>query len=321
MLNDLSKLLSQFTGELASLSSAALWALGSVIYGTTGRSLSALELNLLKVLVAILCFWITLFLQRSGISFTEPRAISYLVLSGILGIGFSDTFLFEGLKVMGSRRILLLKTIAPPLTALLAMITLQEQLSPTAWIGIVLVIGGVGSVIAERTAGSGIGVVNVKPLWVGVLYGILASVGEAVGSVLSRTALIEASSITPLQAAVIRLVSAVPFIGLWMLHQRQIPQLWQTAQIPAQRSETLRILGILIFAAFASTYLGIWMQQTGLKYTEAGIAQTLTTTSPLFVLPMVMILGERISIQSVVGVLVAIAGVALCFVKTHPFPL
>lgn len=77
-----------------------------------------------------------------------------------------------------------------------------------------------------------------------------------------------------------------------------------------------RLLAALVLAAFGGTYLGIWLQQVALKYTPAGIAQTLGATSPLFVLPVVAALGEVISIRAVLGVAIAIGGIALIFI-TH----
>lgn len=47
----------------------------------------------------------------------------------------------------------------------------------------------------------------------------------------------------------------------------------------------LRLLGIISITAFFSTYLAIWLQQISLKYSPTGVAQTLSSTSPLFILP------------------------------------
>ncbi|MFO7089320.1 EamA family transporter, partial [Arthrospira platensis PCC 7345] len=55
------------------------------------------------------------------------------------------------------------------------------------------------------------------------------------------------------------------------------------------------------------------LQQTALKFTAAGIAQTLTSTSPLFVLPIAIAMGDRVSWRAILGALVAIFGVAMLF--------
>ncbi|WP_256995571.1 EamA family transporter [Halomicronema hongdechloris] len=64
-------------------------------------------------------------------------------------------------------------------------------------------------------------------------------------------------------------------------------------------------------AAFIGTYLALWLQQMALKYAATGIAQALLGTSPLFILPIVVLLGERVSLRAILGVLVALGGVWL----------
>lgn len=74
-----------------------------------------------------------------------------------------------------------------------------------------------------------------------------------------------------------------------------------------------KLLFTVVLAAFFGTYLGIWLQQIALKYTAAGIAQSLLATSPLFVLPMAALLGDRISWRAISGVAIALSGIWLLF--------
>jgi len=46
---------------------------------------------------------------------------------------------------------------------------------------------------------------------------------------------------------------------------------------------------------------------------ELGVASTLLSTSPLFVLPIAAMLGETISRRAVLGAIITIAGVALLY--------
>ncbi|NJK72835.1 MAG: DMT family transporter [Synechococcaceae cyanobacterium SM2_3_60] len=139
-------------GAVAALCSAALWAAGSVIYTVAGRKITALELNLIKGVAAIAMLVATVVLLQRPLPTASWAVWVYLPLSGIAGIALSDTFLLEGFKLIGPRRVLLIKTVTPPLTALVAMLTLGEFLAPTNWLGIILVAIGVAWVITERTA-------------------------------------------------------------------------------------------------------------------------------------------------------------------------
>ena len=67
-------------------------------------------------------------------------------------------------------------------------------------------------------------------------------------------------------------------------------------------------------ALLLGTVGGIWLMQVSAMHADkAGIAATLLTTSPLFVLPIVAMIGEHLSKRAVLGALVTIAGVALLF--------
>jgi drug/metabolite transporter (DMT)-like permease len=76
-----------------------------------------------------------------------------------------------------------------------------------------------------------------------------------------------------------------------------------------------RFFAVLAGTSFASTFLAIWLQQIALKFTAAGIAQSLTSTSPLFVIPIAMARGEQVSSRAIAGVLMALGGVWLLFLQ------
>jgi drug/metabolite transporter (DMT)-like permease len=139
------------------------------------------------------------------------------------------------------------------------------------------------------------------------MWGILAAIAQALGAVISRYALIQ-SAVTPLESTLIRLIGGtVIVIGLLFLPVAQQTKMqWQLSR---------RSLGIIAIAAFVSTYLGIWLQQISLKFAPTGIAQTFLATSPLFILPIVALQGEKISLRAILGVVVSVAGIALMFIR------
>ena len=80
-----------------------------------------------------------------------------------------------------------------------------------------------------------------------------------------------------------------------------------------QQLNSLRRWAIIVLTVFIGTFLGIWLQQISLKYSAAGVAQTLFATSPLFVIPLVALMGERVSLRSLLGALLAIVGIGFLF--------
>lgn len=296
-----------FTGEMAALCAAFLWAVSSVIYDRLGQQIPPLTLNLLKGAIAIILLLITLLLHGEFLSAIAPVPLCLLLLSGVLGIGVGDTAFFTALNCLGARRALLMETLAPPMTAIGALF-LQEQLSVGAWCGILLTILGVAWVVTEQLPSSSVSPVNLAR---GISFGLLAALAMATGGVLSR-AVLATTNISPLWAALLRLIAAVLILLplAWLRGKREAVH-QDYAQIKIFQS--LPVFRAIFLAAFAGTYLGIWLQQTAIKFTAVGIALTLTNTSPLFVLPIAIYLGEKVSLRAIAGAVITISGIAVLF--------
>jgi drug/metabolite transporter (DMT)-like permease len=294
-------LLTDFRGELAALGAALIWAITSVIYVDFGRQLSPLVLNLVKGLIAIALLFLTLLLKNQLFPEVTFSVLGLLLLSGVVGIGLGDTAYFQALNCLGARRSLVLESLSPPLAALLALTFLGENLAIAAWFGIALTIFGVVWVVVERSPDT---IASAKP-WQGIGFGLLAALGQAVGAVLSRSAL-AGTAIDPLWSTFVRLLAGGLVLLVWLLVQgRSLDELKQLRD----RQALLTLIG----TAFASTYLAIWLQQTSLKYTATGISQALSATSPLFVIPIALLIGEKVSPRGVLGVFVALTGIWLLF--------
>ncbi|BDA68253.1 Protein of unknown function DUF6, transmembrane [Calothrix sp. PCC 7716] len=291
-----------YQGEIAALVAAILWAFASVVYGRVGAHIPPLHLNLIKGIIAIVLLLVTI-VATGGLSLViAPIPLCLLLLSGVIGIGLGDTAFLAGINSLGARRLLLLETLAPPMTAVFALIFLQERLNASAWCGVLLTILGVAWVISERTEKE----VNSSLPLRGVVFGLLAAVANASGAVLSRAALVN-TNINPLWAALIRLSAATLFLLPLIIWQQGKSK---TSILSYSKG---RVVAATCFAAFCGTYLGIWLQQTAIKLAPVGIASTLLQTSPIFILPLALWTGEKVSIRAVIGVIIAIAGIALLF--------
>jgi drug/metabolite transporter (DMT)-like permease len=294
-------------GELAALSAALIWAIASFVYVMMGRQIPPLVLNLGKCTIAILFSLLTLLIMGDfspGFSLETGGMLplGLLLASGALGIGLGDTAFFSSLNCLGARRSLLIEALAPPLAALFAALFLNETLGYRAWVGIFLTVGGVTWVVLERVPDDFKG--KLRP-WRGIGFGLFSAFAQALGAVLSRAALSE-TSVSPLWGSLIRLVAGVFTLLILMGFQRQV---WSEFHPLRDR----RFLLILVVTSFGSTYLGIWLQQIALKLTETGIAQALTATSPLFVIPIALLMKEKVSFRSIFGAVLALVGIWALF--------
>jgi drug/metabolite transporter (DMT)-like permease len=302
-MTDLFKIMSNFQGDFFALGAAFLWALSSILFKSLGKTIRPLELNLIKGIAGFILFAITSLVIGEVFTSIRPAAVIALAVSGAVGIGFGDTMFFEAINRLGARRSLLITILAPPMTVIFAWIFLRESLNLFAWVGILITILGVAWVITEKNKNEH---EENKFTWLGVFFGFLAALTQAAGAVLSRWALTE-SSVSALQSALIRLLAGTAVLLLWILIRREKIGVWLK---PAPKKQLWGILAVVILFG---TYVAIWMQQLAFKFTNVGIAQTLLATSPLFILPVSALQKEKLSLRSVLGVLVSIAGVALIF--------
>ncbi|MEN1680927.1 MAG: DMT family transporter [Planctomycetota bacterium] len=294
-----------FTGELAALGAAAVWAVATVMYRRLGTAIPPLTLNLCKGVIASPLLAAVVLLSPSAASsegggLGQWSAIGLLAISGAIGIGVGDTAFFAALNRLRERRtILVCETAAPPLAALLGVLWLGELLSPWVVLGAAVTLAGVGWVVIERSPEVAIPRDVMLP---GAAWAVVAAACQAVGAVLSRQALTE-SDIGPVASALIRIVAGVAVLLIWM-------PLSRTPYLPPALRNRKAIRAVVI-ATVLGTFLGLSLMQVSLKFTSAAVTQTLLATSTLLVLPLLAAMGERITPRAIFGAVLAIAGVAV----------
>ena len=297
---------SLFLGEIAALSAAFLWAAAAVLFEKIGRRIRPLEMNLLKGSLAIVLLLLTLWLTRSFQWNIPGWAVAVLLVSGAVGIGLGDTAYFAALQNIGIRRNLLLGTLAPPLTAVMGLMFLSERMAWSAWLGVFITTAGVAWVITEQTSGKGEAQRPAGHLMRGVIFGVISAVCQAGGAILSRLVFMQ-TEVSALESALLRLIAGVGILYIWIIFQKQPILQW------TKEPGRTRLWALIVTSVVFGTYLAIWLQQIAFKLAPTAIAQTLVATSPIFSLPIAWFMGEKLTLRAVLGVLVAVVGVALLF--------
>jgi drug/metabolite transporter (DMT)-like permease len=188
---------------------------------------------------------------------------------------------------------------------LLGVFVLHEHPGWRELAGMVLTITGVAWVVLERpTDGTPRGH-RIR----GTVCGILGSVGQAVALVMSKAGM--AGGITPLPAAAVRMTAAM--VATFAL-----------AAVTRRVAESInpgldrRVIAATVAATILGPGIGIWLSLVAVQHTQAGVASTLISAVPVFVLPMVVFVQkERVSPRAVFGALLAVAGVALLFLRAR----
>lgn len=296
--------LSGHFGELAALGTALSWALSATCFTSCGKRIGAFSTNHYRVLIATIFLGLMHF-----IFFTTfwPQANNYqlffIILSGIIGIVIGDTCLFQSCIDVGPRIGLLIFNIYPLMTALLAWPILGENLRASSWIGLFIVLGGTLWVVKEKKTGNNINAE--KNYQRGILLGILAAVCQSVGLIIVKPALTGPNSVDPLSVALLRLLSATIVIWSMSVLRGQV-------KVVIENLKDKKAMFLVFLGAFIGPFVGMWLLHVALKLIPAGIAAILMATTPIMILPIVVLVyKEKISWRSVLGAIIVVAGISI----------
>lgn len=289
-------------GELASLGAALIWSVSTSIYGRFGRALSAAALNLLKNVVAIVCL--------AALGFTlslevphDPAIYAWLAASGLVGLALGDTALFAALKRLGAQVTASLQCLSPPISALVAVFFLDEKMSVREICGMMLTTFAVGGIVYFSGREPKRPDMPVSRILPGVLFAILAATCQGAQIVMSRHALQEVNVIA---GTAMRIGPAVLLLTVMTFGRRSPRPSLPRAKMG--RRETL----YLLVAAFLGTFCGLILMSVGAKYAKAGVAAALTSTYPLWILPIAhFVLKEKIAWPRAVCTLLAVGGIVI----------
>ena len=287
------------TGALAALAAALCWTLASSLWHRLPTSLSAVQLNLLKNLLALVLLAPALALQPWRIGWAP---LLLLAASGVLGIALGDSLYFAALRRLGTRRCLTLDAGGPAVTAVAGFLWLAEWPSPRQWLGVGLISLAVLLVARqkpERSPAAGLAVPAAAQR-LGVVLALGALLCGSGGALLARAAL-RAGELDPLQSAVLRLASASLVL---------LPLLRGVPASPPRPRPAQRRWPLWLAATLLGTSAGIALQQTALQHLPGALAVALMATAPVMALPLAPLEGDRPGVTGVLAALLALGGVS-----------
>ncbi len=274
-----------------------------------GQKFNSQVVNRVRVTLAFLALLvINALLYGQPIPFNAGGARwSWLMLSGIVGLALGDAFLFRCYQLVGPRIGLLLLSLAPVFGTAIAGIFFGERLSALQVTGMGITLAGIGWVVVTRPAlQAGEQQTKLSPR--GVLYGMIAALGQAGGLVLSKQGM--AGNFPPFAGTLIRMTAAIVFLWVMAIFQKQVGSTLEAVRANPQS------LGWTAFGALFGPVVGVSASLLAIQHAEIGVASTLMALPPVFMLPIsYFFFKERFGWQAVAGTMLAISGVALLFLK------
>ncbi|MEO8399116.1 MAG: DMT family transporter [Ignavibacteriaceae bacterium] len=294
-----------YLGELSALLTAVLWSGTSLAFSSAAIKIGPLQLNINRMILASIFLFATIFILNFSLNISSNQII-YLSISGIIGLVFGDSFLFKAYQLIGARISMLLMALSPAMSAFLAYIFLDESLTFWGIIGMIVTILGIAFVVLERNEQLD-KKFSIKKT--GIFYGILGALGQAAGLIFAKLAFQE-SEVDKMSATFIRLISSVALMlpaAIIIRRYRNPITLYKN---------NLKALGATLIGTILGPYLGITFSLVAIDNTKVGIAATLMSTMPIIMLPMVKyIYKETLSWRSITGAFIAVAGVAILFLR------
>jgi len=302
--------LQSFTGESAAIGTAVFFAISSTLFAIAGRRVGASAVNRSRLLVAafiaIAIYWVTRGKPiPAGLSNTVWL---WLGASGVIGLALGDDLLFRAYVLIGPALSMLIFGLVPAIAAGLGWVFLGETLSSSEISGIAVTLFGVFWVVTapkqQAAQSSGHDHQGHRGHGWGLLFAFGGACGQALGLVTAKIGLSQGAS--PQAANCIRLLAAAAAVWLVTVFSgraRQTLQMWTHNR----EASALTVLG-----ALSGPIGGVWLSLVAIEHAPVGVASTLMSLTPLFLLPIGrLVFREPITFRAVAGTLLAIAGVAI----------
>jgi drug/metabolite transporter (DMT)-like permease len=280
-----------------SLAAAAAFAASAMFIDSVSGRVGPLQLSRWQMSLAFLMTAIIVTVT-GGWQTLDLTMILWLTASSASGIMVGSLTYIATIQYTGPRISALLFTTASPFALALGFGFRGETVNLLQAAGVGLIVAGIALAVMGPKQDEG--VTTPKPLWIGIGLGLVTSFAQALGSLLARPAML--SGADPVAAMLVRSgTGALFFIALLALPA------FRPAALPS-RTE-VRQIG---FSALAGMVVGMSFLMAALARGDVGIVTTLSSTTPILILPMVWAAYRRIpGPLAWVGAALAVIGTAM----------
>lgn len=292
-------------GEIAALGAALCWTINGMVIGSVGENLKANTINMIRLTFGLIYVSVfTLFTLGQAFPINSlPSAYLYLGISGIIGFAIGDFFFISSIQTIGPRFGMLMLSTSPILTAFIDYLLFGVKLSFYGILGIALTIIGIVIVVLSQRDGEA--VIDRKLLGKGIFYGLLAALGQSIGTIFSKLGM---STMDAFQATQLRIVGGL--IAMIAIHYMTKDR---DKIIGVFKDKSL--FGRIAIAGFLGPAFGVGLSLLALQYSPAGVAATLTSTMPIMILPFsIFYYKEKLGILEIFGTIMSIVGIAILFI-------
>ena len=264
--------------HLLALGAALSWTFAGLFGHAPALALGSLHFNRIRMIIASLWLLPMVLLSSEPIGVASTHIVP-IILSSVIGIVLGDYFLFVAMRRLGPRLTGVLFAVNAPIAAILGWLILSETISWRVIMAILL--GFVGVVLAilygKRRSTTHIWEQIQAPLWIGILAGLLAALGQAAGVLILRPVMADGAN--PWVASLLRV--AIAAICLWLT----FPFDKRARALPVLPDKRL-IIYILANGLFGLSF-GVALMLKALETGPVAEVSLLASVSPVMVLPFI----------------------------------
>ncbi|MCC6232590.1 MAG: DMT family transporter [Verrucomicrobiales bacterium] len=298
-----------------------LFSISGVTAMRSTRYLPSMEANFWRLVLATIFLGLYAHTLGAGLG---GAAMGWFVISGFIGFGIGDIALYLAYPRLGSRlAVLVVHCVAAPLAALVEWGWLRQAMTGSEMVASVLILSGVAiALMPGNSQGRSEAMLKRGSAAAGVGFALVAAAGQGLGAVLSRrafeTARAAGESIDGVSAAYQRILAGVALSALsyWVWNRRTARDAGASlaaAGFARTLRERARQAGPWVVAnALAGPALGVSCFQWALAERGTGVVLPIVALTPLIIIPFSMKMeGERPSVRSLIGGLVAVVGAVI----------
>jgi drug/metabolite transporter (DMT)-like permease len=293
-------------GFFAGVTTSFLWTLGSLWFSSAGKRIGSFTVNAYRILIATVLLVISNLILLGSLPVATSMQWFWMGLSGIVGLVFGDLTLITAYVVAGPRLSLLVMTTSAIFAALAAYLMLGEIIQPLALLGVVVTLMGILiAVLAENKTTQHLS--SKKTMVWGLSLALCGAIGQGVGAVLSKIGMLSDPSaiLNPLAATLMRMLIGGFFIWTIAIISRRLHSLRGALSDTEGMKKT-------VYGSIAAPYLGVTLSLVALASTPAGVAQTLMSLMPIFIIPIAWAAyRQKTGFYGIVGAAISIIGVAI----------
>lgn len=288
-------------GKAAALGAAFLWAFTVTVFTFAAHRIGAQVVNAVRLVLAALLLMILHWLWAGS---PWPLALgasntAWLLLSGVIGFAVADGLGLESFVEIGPHLGMLVQTLAPVISAGLAWVLLGQSLSMAKVAAVLVTLGGIALVVQgpDETAPGR------SRTW-GLLLALGATLGQSLGQFTALKGM--SGGVAAFPALLVRIAAGAVGSGFYLALRGSRPpsgawgSRWTLAQI---------LVGTLL-----GPLLGGFLALYSIAHAPLGLASTLLSVVPIFLLPLSRIFfQEAITVRAVAGTLLTVGGASALF--------